>query len=337
MTKLLVTGDWHYMSTTPRARKDDFQEALSTKICEVFDIARENECNGIIVPGDITNSPNMSYSTFANLVTHMKDAPCQIFSVLGNHDMYSHNPDTIWRTPYGLLVVLDCIIDLKCESRIIGNSVRITGCPFSVDTDRNINDYIPPKISKTGLDYYGFSQPTVNIHIAHGMVLESPPPYEMRHTLMSNIGYHPDAPDILIVGHNHTGFGVRHVPRANKNMMTVINPGALCRLTAHPAELTRTVQVCLLTISDCGEIKTELIPLKTAMPGEDVLSREHLEMEAARGEQIREFLALLAEEGDAKFLEVRDIVHNIAGKEKLPPAVVDEALRRIGSTEDVQT
>lgn len=328
MTKFLITGDWHYMSTSPRARKDDFQEALSAKIYEVFDIARENECNAIIVPGDITNSPNMSYSTFASLATQIKEAPCPILAVPGNHDIYSHNPETVWRTPYGVLVLLDYITDFTYEWKTLSHNVMVTGSSFDVNTDRGVDAYIP-RLLQTGIDYKNQNH-MVHIHIAHGMLLDTPPPYEMRHTLISNVAYHPNAPDILIVGHNHVGFGIQYAARADREDMIVINPGALCRLTAHPAEITRTVQVCLLTISDYGEIKTELIPLKTAMPGEDVLSRQHLEMEAARGEQIREFLNLLAEEGDAKFLEVRDIVHNIAQREKLPDAVVNEALRRIG-------
>jgi len=197
-------------------------------------------------------------------------------------------------------------------------------------TDRGLGDYLVPNLDAQK----EWTHTALNIHVAHGMLLDYP---LGRYTLIDDVANHPDAPDVLICGHEHIGFGA--IKRGNT---TFINPGALCRLTAHPAEIERQVQVCLLTIEhdDSGQtgdfaISTELIPLQSARPGHEVLSREHLEEQASREELISSFMALLAEEGEGKFLETRDIVEDIARREHIPQDVVDEALKRIGQAREV--
>lgn len=328
-TRLLVTGDWHYRSTNPRARLDNIQEALHQKIYEVYGIAGQKKCNAIVVPGDITDSPNMSYSTFSELGRLLGYTPCPIYAVPGNHDIFGANPETKYRTPFGALVWLGFLGDLSdepFESNLDKNppTVAMTGSPYSASTDIDIASYLfgEGKISPE-LPH------KVKIQVAHGMLLERAPGYELRHTLIKDVANHPNAPDVLIVGHDHIGFGVK---RMGKTLF--INPGALVRLTAHPAEIERTVQVCILTIYDDGSTDAELVPLESAKPGYKVLSREHLEAQAEREEKVAAFLALLAEEGEARFLEVREIVEDIARRESISRDVVDEALRRIGAARE---
>ncbi len=349
MVRLLITGDLHYRSANPRARIDEFRIALAVKMREVFDLAAERRADAIVIPGDICDSPNMSYSTFAELGKLLSQAPCSIWSIPGNHDMFGSNPETLRRTPFGALVELGIVRDLSCDPFERSESddprplVGMVGNPFSAETDLGITDYL----FCSGLGGPGGSRHRVRIQVAHGMLLERTPNYELRHTLVSDVATHPAAPDVLIVGHEHTGFGVLRVPRKHcpNWPMLAINPGALCRLTAHPAEIERTVQVCLLTVERAPEdedetgffqprIETELIPLKSAKPGHEVLSREHLEAQAEREEKVAAFLALLAEEGETRFLEVREIIEDIARREAVPREVVDEALRRIGAARE---
>ena len=120
---------------------------------------------------------------------------------------------------------------------------------------------------------------------------------------------------------------------AESDGVLFINPGALCRLSAHVAEMERPVQVALLTVEN-GQATAELIPLKSARPGHEVLSREHIESAAERESRIDEFLKLLASEGEAKFLEVREIVEDIAARDNIPADVKQEALRRIGAARE---
>jgi hypothetical protein len=95
----------------------------------------------------------------------------------------------------------------------------------------------------------------------------------------------------------------------------------------------RTVQVCILEITN-DDVKAELVPITCARPAEEVLSREHIVEKALREERMSYFLELLAREGEAKFLEVAEIVDSIVGREMLPPAVKQEALTRIAAARE---
>ncbi|MGB9825498.1 MAG: DNA repair exonuclease, partial [Desulfofundulus sp.] len=111
------------------------------------------------------------------------------------------------------------------------------------------------------------------------------------------------------------------------------NPGALSRMTAKAEEFYRPIQVALFEFTADG-IKAELIPLSCARPGTEVLSRDHLARLAEREERMNHFLSLLAAEGESKFLEIREIVEDIARREGIPAAVRDEALRRLGAARE---
>jgi len=331
--RFIVTGDLHYRGTNPRARTDDFQAALNTKLSEVDLLARTHSCDGVIIPGDITDSPGITLPVIGDLYTRLAQVEKPVYVIPGNHDVWGANTATLSRTPYRLLArITSNIYDLSRYEQLIPSGseyIRITGSPYSAMTDRGLGDYLVPNLDAQK----EWTHTALNIHVAHGMLLDYP---LGRYTLIDDVANHPDAPDVLICGHEHIGFGA--IKRGNT---TFINPGALCRLTAHPAEIERQVQVCLLTIEhdDSGQtgdftVSTELIPLQSARPGHEVLSREHLEEQASREELISSFMALLAEEGEGKFLETRDIVEDIARREHIPQDVVDEALKRIGQARE---
>src|SRR5690606_20587667 len=105
----------------------------------------------------------------------------------------------------------------------------------------------------------------VTIHVTHGMLLASSPPSpDMRWTSLEEVASLPNAPDVLINGHDHIGFGVRRVGQT-----LFINPGALCRLSADVREIDRTVQVALLEVPDTGAPTAELSPLQAVRSGKE--------------------------------------------------------------------
>lgn len=311
--KFIVTGDWHFKGVNPKARLDDFQQALTRKIYEVYSLAKQHNAEGIIVPGDLLDSPGTSLGTIADFGRLLQEAPCPVIAIHGNHDIWAGNPGSKYRTPYGLLSKLGHLWDLEAEWFETEN-ICISGYGFNTETDtpNGKHQFSPPLRP----EWKG-----VSIHVVHSMLLTKPPGFDMRHTLINEVKTNAN---IVISGHEHLGFGI--IKR--KDGVLFINPGALCRLSAHPGEIERQVQVALLTIEN-GQAHAELIPLKSALPGHEVLSREHLEQEAERDERVERFLQLLAQEGESRFLEVREIVEDIAAREQLPEEVKKEALLRI--------
>ncbi len=316
MFKAVITGDWHIKGVNPLARKDNFLEAVTRKIYEAYDIARQMKANVIICPGDVFDSPGTALGTIAELGCLLSLAPCPVLAIPGNHDIWGHNPGSKPRTPYGLLARLGLIWDLTDEPYDGDRKVCITGHGYNTETDTPLGkeQFNPPQ----------FEEPT--IHVVHSMLLTQAPGFDMRHTLIDDV---VTSAKVIISGHYHTGWGI--VAREDGTLF--INPGALSRTSAHVEEMQRRVQVCVLTV-DGGTYSAELVPLRSALPGPEVLSREHIEAETDRNERLEKFLALLAKEGAQKFMEVRDIIEDIAAREELPEEVKAEALKRIGDARE---
>ena len=320
MKKIVITGDIHYKGVNPKARLDNYQEAIMEKLEEVFIIARARIADAIIIAGDLFHSPNIAWGTVAELALLLQSAPCQVLTVPGNHDSYGGNLGSLFRTPYGLLAKLGFIWDLDKNPYLMSNppeDIFITGHGFTADTDTEAGmvQFLSSRNEET--------QNTTIIHVVHSMLLDRSPGFDIRHTLISQV---KTTANVIISGHDHTGFGV---VRRDDGVL-FINPGALCRLSAHASEIERQVQVAVLTVDDDGQCNAELVPLLSAKPGHQVLSREHIEEAQARNEKLDEFLSLLASEGESKFLEVREIVEDIAARENIPAAVKQEALERLG-------
>lgn len=379
--KLLVTGDWHHRSLQPVARLDDIGVVLATKITEVGEIARREDCAAIIEPGDITNSPGLAYSTLAVLENLIRGLDKSVWSIPGNHDEHAHSLESIERTAYGHLVTTGLVRDLARQP-VETDTITVTGAGFSASTDNDVSDYLAKPAPNA-------TKGSVRIHVAHGMLLERAPGFDLKHTLLEEVAKHPDCPDVLICGHEHLGFGVRRLPRAGGGELVAINPGALVRLSAHPGEIERTPQVCVLevypgaapfchhcdadlpadkaaahigddrayvvtcpkcgyrTVVELGDygppeiwglgspvIETRLIPLATARPGHEVLSREHIEQAIEREAKMGKFLGLLANEGEAKFLDIQSMVEGIANSDNLPRVVVSETFRYLSAARE---
>lgn len=324
MAKFIVTGDLHYRGVNPRSRLDNFKEALSRKLYEVYDLAGRHSVKAIIIPGDIFDGPSPGWGTATELGMILQAAPCPVLVIPGNHDIWAGNPGSKYRTPFGMLAKLGIMWDLteepfKIKDREVFN-IAVTGHGFTVETDTELGkqQFIPPTPME---EWKG-----IFVHIVHSMLMDHSPGFDIRHTLISQV---KTTAQVIISGHEHIGFGIKR----RDDGVLFINPGALCRLSAHHAEMERLIQVALLTVEN-GQADAELIPLKSAAPGHEILSRTHLEAEAERSERLERFLSLLASEGESKFLEVREIVEDIAARENLPGEVKNEALKRIGKARE---
>jgi exonuclease SbcD len=318
--KFLIIGDVHFRGVNPRARLDNYIEAISRKLHEVFAIAQQHRVLAIICPGDLLDSPATGWSTVAELAQILQGSPCPFLCINGNHDIYAGNPGSKYRTPFGFLARLGIIQDLGEEPfgpEDGDMDVLITGHGFNIETDTELGKgQFNPGYGKGSLP---------GIHVVHSMLMDHSPGFDMRHTLISQV---ETTAQVIICGHLHTGFGNSYIYRRDDDGVLFINPGALCRLSAHATEIERTVQIALLTVEN-GQAEAELIPLKSAAPGHEVLSRAHLEAEAERSERLERFLNLLASEGEVRFLETREIIDEIAARENILGEVKVEALKRI--------
>ena len=318
MIRLLYFTDPHIRGSNPRARIDDFPAAMKSKLREVWKLADEHQCQVVICGGDLFDRPDPAYVVAGEFAAVLAECPVSLYTVPGNHEIYGYNLDTVSRTALGLLAQIEVVRLLNRTEPVVLEdddfAVYITGQGYHGDMDRSQADY------QTGLeiDWMG----AYKVHVVHGMLVEKPLPYDAPHTVIKDLK--SDA-DVILAGHEHVGFGYQKC----KSGTTCVNPGALGRVRADMAEMYRPIQVALLEFSGDGEARVEMLPLSCARPGTEVLSREYLTQQAEREKRTAHFLSLLASEGEARFLDIREIVDDISRRENLPESVVQDALERL--------
>lgn len=315
--KLLFFTDTHIRGNTPKNRKDIFIDTVENKLLEITGIIKEYNIDFLLHGGDLFDRPDVSITIASKFAKILAKIQVPIYLISGNHDIYGHNPDTLNRTMLGLLDVLGVIRIIKNEDKIILEKdnirVQLTGQPYIYDID-----------STTNLDYYLVKdvEPNVNysIHMVHGMLLDKPFIKEVPHTLIDDIK--ETMADITLSGHYHAGFNTTKI--GNKYF---INPGSMVRIANSLREMERIPKVILIELID--DIIIKEIPLKSALPGEEVLDRGEIEKNLFKNERIIEFKQTIDAALDFEKMDINEVLIEVSSAEGVEDKVKEEALRRI--------
>lgn len=337
--KLLYITDTHIRGTPPRHRLDDFPAALRAKLTEVVELACRHRVQAILHGGDLFDRPDVAPAVAREFLEPLRAAPCPIYGIAGNHDIFGHNPETLHRTMLGLFDGFGLFQLIRPgQVHLLGEGslqVQVTGQEFHYDLDRRDPrlDYCvyaegdpaaPP-------GHQHWRQPGVRwaIHLVHGMLLERDFFPGIAHTLLEAVMPHSVA-DLTLNGHYHPGFSQvwEHGGRR------WVNPGALVRLGIGAGELRRQPRAVLIELTP-DALRLEFINLASAPPGEEVLDRGALEAEALRNQALADFLSDVRAAGEFQELDVARILERIADNQGVPAAVKAEAVRRIGLAQEL--
>lgn len=315
--KILFFTDTHIRGTTPKNRKDDLVDTLEKKFNEIVEISNSNNVDFVLHGGDLFDRPDVSISIVSKFVTILNKFKAPIYIISGNHDVYGHNPQTIHRTMLGLFNAMG-IIHLIDEGEVVflrkdDINVQLTGQPYiySIDEKINISKYRVEKIDKKA---------NFSIHMVHGMLLDRPFIKGIPYTLVDDIK--DTKADITLAGHYHSGFGI-----IKSDDKYFVNPGSIIRITNSLKEIERIPQVVMITLKD--DIKIELIPLKSALPGEEVLDRQEIENFIFKNERLTQFKQSVDSTANFEKLDINEILLNISLTEEVSDKVKQEALKRI--------
>lgn len=324
--RLLYFTDLHARGTNPRARKDNYMETMHRKLAEVRQMVADHNCTAVLFGGDLTDTPDISESTLGDLIKDMRAFPVQIYGVWGNtHDIWGDEPATLRRTALGVVEAAGAITLLRPgEATFLGENgftVQITGQGYHPDMDRRDwrLDYC---VGGGSIDHLRRPDVRWALHIVHGMLRTKPLMAGVPVTLVSDVLRETSA-DITFSGHDHMGFGV-----VQQDDRYACNPGALMRVTAAREEITRPVQVALITLT-ADTCHVELIPLQSAAPGEEILDRSQLEAQALKTAAMDEFLASVKSGGDFEAIDLPAVIRRIAANKGVSRQVLDETLTRV--------
>ncbi|WP_027307493.1 metallophosphoesterase [Caloramator sp. ALD01] len=313
--KFLFFTDTHIRGTNPRARLDDFEKTLYNKFEELLSYVRLNNIDYVLFGGDLLDRPDVSLSVMQKFIDVLNKFPKPIYMVLGNHDIYGQNPNTVNRTIIGILETLGIvwILDDKPVELNDGKvKIKITGSSFTydIDVDSSKSKYIT---NKGECDYL--------IHIAHGMLMEKPFIKEVPHTTIDEIIQRTEA-DITLCGHYHTGYGIIKIE--NKY---IVNPGAIVRINNSLAEIKRQPSFAVIDINE--NISVYIEKLKSAPRGEDILDRSFIKIQEQREILFNNIIQTVNTYGEFEMLSINQIVEEVAKKESIPDEIKKEVLDRL--------
>jgi len=315
--RLMFFTDTHIRGTTPKNRKDNLLETLEEKFKEILNLSKDYDVDFILHGGDLFDRPDISTSIARKFALILSKFTVPIYLIPGNHDMYGHNPNTINRTMLGLLDAIN-IINLVGEGEIVilekdHIKVQLTGQPYVYDIDSTANrsSYLV-KDKLPGVNY--------SIHMVHGMLLDKPFIKGIPFTLIDDIK--STNADITLAGHYHSGFGV-----INIDGKYFINPGSVIRITNSLREIERHPKVVIIDLKDT--ITIDLIPLKTAKEGLDILDRKQIEISLYRNEKVMEFKQSIDSVVEFEKLDINHILDTLSSTEGISVEVKKEAMKRI--------
>lgn len=319
--RLLYFTDTHLRGNTPQNRLDSLPDTLKNKLQEVVELADTLGIDYVLHGGDFFDNPSPSLAAVGDFLEVFRQFRCPVYAVSGNHDLFGGNLNSLNRTLLGFLHRLGFVKLLMPGERTYLKKhelvLQLTGQPYHYEIDRRI----------PGLDYVVKKENAdVAVHMVHGMLLDQAVFPEADFTLIDSI-LETEA-DVTLCGHNHLGFGI--IRREDKFF---VNPGALVRLSNHKQEITRKVGVVLIKLEG-KEVACEFIPLKTALPGDKVLTREKAEGKNELSVKLAHFIKEIRQAADLEKMNARSIVEEIAKADGVEKEVREEALRRIALVEE---
>lgn len=318
--RFLFFTDTHIRSTSMRSRLDNVTDSLEEKMEEVGRIAKLHQVDAILHGGDLFDRPDVSVMTVSRFAQILSKYHCPVYATVGNHDIFAHNPKTLPRTMMGLLSVLGLITLIPQEGIRLETDcvVQLSAAPFRYDIDRGDRESYYQKRRDDSVDWH--------ILLVHAMLLQKPFIADISHTVIGDL--HELDADIVLSGHYHNGYEVT----ASKGTL-FINPGSLLRTSNSLNDMQRTPQVVLLDLHKNKPIDYQLIPLRSAKPGEEVLSRQHTVENQMRQENLEQFKQLVREHVDLDRYDIYHIMEELSKSEGFEADVVEEAMARLAQVE----
>lgn len=204
---ILVVGDLHLRATSPCSRVDNILETFWFKARQVVDIVKSRGVCAVIFLGDVFDSPSPSLSVVWEFLNFVDLLRVPVYTIVGNHDVYGYNLETLRRCQLGQLSRLGAIT-------LITSPTRVCGRVFGVFPDSSPCDVL----------------------LVHDFLL----PFEFfgKATLIDEFTPPPGC-KLVLVGHYHHGFAP-----VTRDGVVYFGPGALLRLDR--SERERDVGVALL-------------------------------------------------------------------------------------------
>jgi 3',5'-cyclic AMP phosphodiesterase CpdA len=275
---------------------------------EIVELARSNEYDAIVFAGDLFHlkqANRTSHSTVQRMIEVVQASPCDVYFVIGNHDIQHDRVESIYETqPFGVV--------LKAGAHLLdghASGLPLYGVSWQQHWDRDCSgeferwremdtDYAMHSLLVTHSPIYppGQELPWENI------------PASTIAKWMGNVGH-------CYYGHVHDLHGTFYV-----DGVTFCNQGALSRGSLHESDLTRRPAVTVWRSDVMGPAAFERIELKTAKPVDEVFRLAAAAERAGYAGRLEAFLAAVGS-SSVEIASIESVLANVRSMD-LPDAVI---------------
>lgn len=295
---LLFTADLHLRDTQPKCRTDDFETAQWKKFHFILQTCLQYNAFWVDA-GDFFHKAQPSLSLLEKTLytlRHTRDVTggYVLATVAGNHDLPAHNMGRIRESGLGILAAAGVVkvlndgpfvVRMKLQPNVI-----LYGCSYGEEIPKPMHN------------------DSNHVLVYHGMVYgrkEDVIPQNLAPTGFEMLAQNPDY-RIILTGHNHTYFYCLDGSRR------LYNPGSMTRQTADQEKATPHVFLWNARTDGGERSQNERIILPYE---EGVISREHIETQQQKDEELNAFVEHLQNVEDVS-LSFEDNVDKVMAEVK---------------------
>lgn len=255
--RFLTSSDEHLSDVAPGFRKDDYRNAILSKIRYQGLIGNKSNINALLRGGDFFHhkaANRTTHSTIQLTADIHKEFQFPTYALAGNHDMSNNQLESVFsQQPLGVLYktgVFSRLNDTIFESGSL--KCRVVGVDFTPDMGF---DDLSRLVQKREDDGYV-------IAVVHALAEHNPKDktseffhetvFDYRDLVFNN------CPDVYVFGHYHKDQGIQEVMGTK-----FVNLGSISRGSLTFENLNRTPKSSLITINSQG-ISIEEVPMECA-------------------------------------------------------------------------
>ncbi len=301
--KLLLIGDVHIRTNTPRSRTDNIVEVLRYKFKQLTEIVNDKSVEAVICTGDIFDIAKTNNESLLLAKELFDGLGVPVYTIIGNHDMIGNSIKNHEMSSLNILEMIAYDFNIiNMGNNILKDEVQLIPRHYGDKSySTSINGLVIDNVYK--------------LLVSHTMVVDAPTMFESVST--KEVFDETDA-DFVLVGHNHKKFYQRWVNKDMKDCV-VYNPGALLRLTIAEGDYNREVEVGLL--DTCTNNLERLI-----LNSNNSFKIDEIE---EMTEVISRTLTSFMDVQMSNIRTVEDILLEIAHINNIPENIVNKALQKL--------
>lgn len=278
--RALLFGDVHLAPRGPASRIDDYAQAILAKLKRVAELSFEHSVDASFCMGDLFHhkdpgrTPHWLVLETIRILRQFKQRP---YLILGNHDLQSVGPESLWKQPVGILVESGELLRNDRPLLFDGGRVQFRLVDYHPEMESHLLALPREEDSRGG---------STHILLTHAAITEDPRYGGIEPARLSDKGFH-----LIAWGHMHQRLPLLMAGNTMFCSVPAVSRGSIPTERIHPIPA-----VILLDTEgqDNGHFKLTTIDLPCASVEEVFRLEDHL-LRRATEDQLKIFVSSVSD------------------------------------------